>query len=69
MEDLDVQGEEDSLNDSSLDIRIAIGKLNDKYKAILAMHYYQGLTYEDIAETLSCPVGTIKSRINYALKM
>lgn len=68
MEDLDIQGEEDSLNDSSLDIRIAMHKLNDKYRHILALHYYQGLTYEDIAETLNCPVGTIKSRINYALR-
>jgi RNA polymerase sigma-70 factor (ECF subfamily) len=68
IEDEEIRSEHDEIDDSGLDVRIAMGKLNSKYRSILALRYYQDLSYEDIAEILNCPTGTIKSRINYALK-
>ena len=32
------------------------------------MAFYQGFTYEQIAETLAVPLGTIKSRVRTGLK-
>ena len=34
----------------------------------ILMAYYLGLSYEQIADTLSVPLGTIKSRIRSGLK-
>lgn len=32
------------------------------------MRYYLGLSLEEIADTLSIPVGTTKSRLHYAME-
>ena len=39
----------------------------DRRRPIL-MAFYQGFTYEQIAETLAIPLGTIKSRVRSGLK-
>lgn len=44
----------------------AIGKLSDEHRAVLVLFDIQGLTYDEIAETLGIPVGTVKSRLNRA---
>jgi RNA polymerase sigma-70 factor, ECF subfamily len=33
---------------------------------VVALHYLSGLSLEEIAEALDCPVGTVKSRLHYA---
>ena len=42
--------------------------LDRKHRAILAMRYYDNLSYEDIARILETPLGTVKSRINRAIE-
>ena len=59
-----------SVNMGEIDIAIAditgeIDRLSDLYKTPFLMHY-QGYKYHEIAEHLTLPIGTIKSRINYA---
>lgn len=44
----------------------AITGLPDIYKSVVMLKYIQGLSYEDMAEVLDCPVGTIRSRLNTA---
>jgi RNA polymerase sigma factor, sigma-70 family len=68
VEDTDMDGAVEEFDAGDVDIKIAMGKLDSKYRSLLALRYYQDLSYEDIAEILNCPVGTAKSRINYALK-
>lgn len=68
MDEADLEGVSDDYDVSNLDMKIAMKKIESKYRDILALRYYQDLSYEDIAEILNCPVGTVKSRINYALK-
>jgi len=46
----------------------AISFLDRKHIAILAMRYYENLSYSEIAEVLEIPLGTVKSRINTAIK-
>jgi RNA polymerase sigma-70 factor, ECF subfamily len=49
-------------------IQEAIKFLNRKHSAILVMRYYDNLSYDEIARVLEIPLGTVKSRINTAIK-
>ncbi len=40
-----------------------IDALGENYRKIIDMRYYQGLSYEEIAEELGIPVGTVKTRL------
>ena len=42
-------------------------KLTPKGREVVALHYLQGFTAEQVAEILNIPVGTVKSRISYSL--
>lgn len=41
----------------------AISELSDKLRPVVILHDLQGLSYEEIARTLGCPLGTVKSRL------
>ncbi len=41
----------------------ALGALSDEHRAILVLRDGRGLEYEQIAETLDIPVGTVRSRL------
>lgn len=47
-------------------VRDAIRNLNLNQRVVVALHYLSGLSLEEIAEILDCPVGTVKSRLHYA---
>ena len=47
-------------------IREAIGQLPHDQQAILSLFYVEELSIRNIAEALSLPVGTVKSRLHYA---
>lgn len=49
-------------------IEQAIGYLPDHLRATVVLHFLEGLTYQQIAEILDCPIGTVSSRINHARK-
>ena len=44
-------------------VNSAIDSLPDELKATLTLREFEGLSYEEIAEILSCPIGTVRSRI------
>ncbi|MCK5887449.1 MAG: hypothetical protein KAG70_13255, partial [Alcanivorax sp.] len=51
--------------------RAIVGCLQDlqmERRRPILMAFYLGLTYEQIAETLAVPLGTIKSRVRSGLK-
>ena len=41
----------------------AINSLKPKLQEVIMMYEIEGLSYEDIAYTLNCPIGTVKSRL------
>ncbi|MBR2525436.1 sigma-70 family RNA polymerase sigma factor, partial [bacterium] len=41
----------------------AINSLKPKLREVIMMYEIDGLSYEDIAYTLNCPIGTVKSRL------
>lgn len=44
----------------------AIATLPENQRAMVVMYHTQGLAYEEIAEILDLPMGTVKSRLNRA---
>lgn len=44
----------------------ALSQMPDYQQAMLVMYHVEALSYEDIAETLDLPIGTVKSRLNRA---
>lgn len=42
--------------------------LEDKYRLPIILFYFQEMTYQEIAELLKLPMGTVKSRLNTAKK-
>lgn len=49
-------------------IERALSKLKDWEREILLLYYVEGFRYEEIAEILEIPIGTVKSRLNSAKK-
>ena len=45
----------------------ALGQLTPEHRAVIALHYLEGLTVDRIAEQLGMPAGTVKSRLHYGL--
>lgn len=48
------------------DIRDLLGTLPEQDACLLALHYLEGATYEEMATILGVPTGTIKSRLHAA---
>ena len=44
-------------------VESALNELPDELKAALVLREFDGLSYDDIADVLGCPVGTVRSRI------
>jgi RNA polymerase sigma-70 factor (ECF subfamily) len=47
-------------------IRRGLEELSSEHRAVLELVFYQGLSLQETAEVCGCPVGTVKSRLNYA---
>jgi RNA polymerase sigma-70 factor (ECF subfamily) len=52
----------------SWQVEEALRRLGDHHRAVLVEIHLRGRTYEEVARVLSLPVGTVKSRVFYALK-
>jgi RNA polymerase sigma-70 factor (ECF subfamily) len=64
----DISYNENQKLEERLDIINYVDKLEDKYKNVIILKYFQDLTILEISEVLQCPVGTIKTHLNTALK-
>jgi RNA polymerase sigma-70 factor (ECF subfamily) len=59
----------DRVAESSLaDVQIqdAILALPENYRQVILLRDVEGMSYQEIAEIVKCPVGTVKSRVNRA---
>jgi RNA polymerase sigma-70 factor (ECF subfamily) len=52
------------LNQEIIDtIKTAIDKLPDEMRTAIILREFDGMSYEEIAEVMDCPVGTVRSRL------
>jgi RNA polymerase sigma-70 factor (ECF subfamily) len=47
----------------------SLAKLDDRHRLPVVMFYFQQLSYQEIAEALELPIGTVMSRLSRARKM
>ena len=50
-------------------VRQAILALSPQYRAVIELRHFQELSYEEIAQTLHCPVGVVKINLFRARRM
>jgi len=49
-------------------IRSAIERLSYNHRSVIELTFIHGFSYQEIADIMKCPVGTVKSRMSYALR-
>jgi RNA polymerase sigma-70 factor (ECF subfamily) len=47
-------------------LRRALAQLSDDHREVVLLHEVEGLTYDEVAEILRVPAGTVKSRLHHA---
>jgi len=47
-------------------VREAIDRLDDEHRRVIVLREIEGCTYEDMAEILDVPIGTVRSRLHRA---
>ena len=50
------------------EIELAIGELRDEYRSVIILRHVEGHSYEEIAEIMDVPLGTVKTYIHRARK-
>lgn len=50
-----------------IDLKVAVDRLDGKYKTIVILKYFQDMTLVEIAKILQCPLGTVKTMLHKAL--
>lgn len=51
------------------EVTTALQELPDDFRTVVILCDIEGLTYEEIAEFLNCPIGTVRSRLHRGRKM
>ncbi len=49
-------------------IQAALQELSPKHRSVVELAYGYGFSYQEIGKILGCPVGTVKSRMSYAMR-
>jgi RNA polymerase sigma-70 factor (ECF subfamily) len=53
------------MNDVGL--KKVLSKLNEEYRRLIDLSYFQGFTHDEIAKIMGIPLGTVKTRIRTAI--
>ncbi len=56
------------IREETMDVEDLLGKLDEKYRKVIELAYFQGYTQKEISERLKMPLGTVKSCIKIALR-
>jgi len=59
--------EDNEMRENQVMISHALSKISQKLREVVVLKFYNGMTYEEIAQVLDIPAGTVKSRLHYAL--
>ncbi|WP_071395108.1 sigma-70 family RNA polymerase sigma factor [Bacillus tuaregi] len=55
--------------EESMDLVEAIERLKEPYKTVIILRYYKDFTIKQIADTLDCPEGTVKTHLHRAVNI
>jgi len=60
----DLDPEENYIKKQKIEsLKLIVEKLKPKYRQLVEMRYYEELSYEEIAEQLKLPIGTVKAQL------
>ncbi|WP_153732624.1 sigma-70 family RNA polymerase sigma factor [Sporosarcina obsidiansis] len=62
-----IESRQHLFSEDKLDLLEAIAQLEEKYKTVIILRFYQDLTVKQIAEVLKCPEGTVKTNLHRAI--
>lgn len=51
------------------EVHRAIEELPDEFRTVAALYFAEDLSYQEIAEAIGCPVGTVRSRLHRGRKL
>ena len=57
------QAPHDSASDTRMDMLAALDALSTEHREVIVLREFQGMTYEEIADVLEAPRGTVESRL------
>jgi RNA polymerase sigma factor (sigma-70 family) len=66
-DDVHLTGKPVVINTDDYGLKKVISRLKAEHKVLIDLSYFQGYTHEEIAKSLSIPLGTVKTRIRSAL--
>ena len=49
-------------------VRLAVLELPPPHREVIVLHHYEGRSYDEIAALVGVPVGTVRSRLHYAVQ-
>jgi RNA polymerase sigma-70 factor (ECF subfamily) len=58
--------EEEFTAEDAAAVHAALGCLSSEHREVLLLRFLENMSYEDIANVIGCPVGTVRSRIHNA---
>jgi RNA polymerase sigma-70 factor (ECF subfamily) len=53
-------------SDRKMDVAAALAELSDEHREVVVLREYEAMTYDEIAEALGVPRGTVESRLHRA---
>ncbi|MBL7775814.1 MAG: sigma-70 family RNA polymerase sigma factor, partial [Saprospiraceae bacterium] len=56
-----------AINPDHIGLRETVGRLEEKYRVLVDLLYFQGYTQEEAAEETGVPLGTVKTRLRFAI--
>ena len=58
---------EEIFNPEVIGLKEAVQKMDEKYKVMIDLIYFGGYTQKEVAEEIGIPIGTVKTRMRYAI--
>lgn len=61
-----LEDSEDRETELARAVKEALMELPEHHRSVFILYFWENLSYQEIADILDCPVGTVKSRMHYA---
>jgi RNA polymerase sigma-70 factor (ECF subfamily) len=70
VEDNNLDPQEEAIKDQKIElVRMFVTKLPAKYQRLVKLRYFQEYSYEEIAQELEAPLGTVKAQLHRAREL